>query len=41
MRKGLTTSEAGRLGALAAAKTIAVQKQQRIEEWNANPKLCK
>lgn len=41
MRQGLTTSEAGRLGALAAAETIAAKKQKRIEDWNNNPKLCK
>lgn len=40
MRQGLTTSEAGRLGAQAAAETIAVRKQQRIDDWNTNPKLC-
>lgn len=37
----MTFDEAGRLGGLKAATTIAVQKQQRIDEWNANPKLCK
>lgn len=41
MRKGLSTSEAGKLGAIAAAETIAANKQARIDEWNANPKLCK
>ena len=41
MRQGMTFDEAGRLGALAAAETIAAKKQQRIDGWNANPKLCK
>lgn len=41
MRKGMTTSEAGKLGALAASKTIAINKQSRIDAWNNNPKLCK
>lgn len=40
MRKGLTTSEAGKLGAIAAAKTVALRKQQRINNWIENPKLC-
>jgi hypothetical protein len=41
MRKGLTTSEAGKLGAIAAAETIAFNKQKRIDKWIADPKLCK
>lgn len=41
MRQGLTTSEAGKLGAHAAAETIARNKRQRIDNWNADPKLCK
>lgn len=41
MRQGLTTSEAGTLGGLAAAKSAATRKQKRINDWNANPKLCK
>lgn len=40
MRKGLTTSEAGKLGAIAASETIAINKQKRIDDWNNNPKLC-
>lgn len=40
MRNGMTTSEAGKLGALAAAETIAVKKQARIDAYNKNPKLC-
>jgi len=41
MRQGLTTSEAGKLGAIATAKTAAFRKQNRINDWNTNPKLCK
>ena len=41
MRQGLTTSEAGKLGGIASAKTAAMRKQNRIDDWNANPKLCK
>lgn len=41
MRKGLTTSEAGKLGAIESAKTAATRKQNRIDAWNAAPKLCK
>jgi hypothetical protein len=41
MRQGLSTSEAGKLGAIAAAETIAANKQKRIDDWNTNPKLCK
>ena len=37
----LTFSEAGKLGAIAAAETIAANKQNRIDEYNLNPKLCK
>lgn len=40
MRQGLSTSEAGKLGGIKAAKTIALKKQQRIDDWNKNPKLC-
>jgi hypothetical protein len=41
MRQGLSTSEAGKLGAIESAKTNAIKKQQRIDDWNTNPKLCK
>lgn len=41
MRNGLSASEAGKLGGLAAIKTKAVQRQIRIDYWNSNPKLCK
>jgi hypothetical protein len=41
MRKGLSTSEAGKLGAAVAAVTIRIKKQKRIELWELNPKLCK
>lgn len=41
MRRGLTTSEAGKLGAIESAKTHAIKKQQRIDAWNDSPKLCK
>lgn len=40
MRKGLSQSEAGKLGAISSAKIIARQKQERIEAWDKNPKLC-
>jgi predicted nucleic acid-binding Zn ribbon protein len=40
MRQGLSTSEAGKLGAIKSAKTAAIRKQKRIEDWNNNPKLC-
>jgi predicted nucleic acid-binding Zn ribbon protein len=41
MRAGLTYEEAGKLGAIAYAKTAATLKQQRVDNWNNNPKLCK
>lgn len=41
MRKGLSASEAGKLGAIESAKTAVIKKQNRIEDWNNNPKLCK
>lgn len=41
MRHGLSTSEAGKLGAIESAKTAAISKQNRIDAWNTNPKLCK
>lgn len=41
MRKGLTASEAGKLGGIEAAKSAAERKQKRINNWNNNPKLCK
>lgn len=41
MRKGLSCSEAGRLGALETAKTSELRKLKRIEDYNNNPKLCK
>jgi hypothetical protein len=41
MRKGLSTSEAGKLGAEAAITTIAHNKQKRIDDWDFDPKLCK
>jgi hypothetical protein len=41
MRQGLTTSEAGKLGAIESAKTAVINKQKRIDTWNLNPKLCK
>jgi hypothetical protein len=41
MSKKMTHEEAGRLGGLEAKKTIAKQKQQRIEEYNQDPTLCK
>jgi hypothetical protein len=41
MRQGLTTSEAGKLGAIESAKTAGIRKQNRIDAWNINPKLCK
>jgi hypothetical protein len=37
----MTHAEAGKLGGLAAKKTIAKQKQKRIEKYNQNPTLCK
>lgn len=40
MRDGLSLSDAGRLGGIAAAETLAMQKEQRIASWNKNPKLC-
>lgn len=41
MRKGMTTSEAGKLGAIKSAETAAFNKIQRIEDYNKFPKLCK
>lgn len=37
----MTTSEAGKLGAIESAKTAVERKQKRIDEWNVSPKLCK
>lgn len=37
----MTSSEAGKLGGIAAAETAAINKQKRIDAWNGNPKLCK
>ncbi len=41
MRKGLSASEAGKLGAIKSAEIAAIKKQQRIDDWNLDPKLCK
>lgn len=41
MRNGLSTSEAGKLGAIKAAETASIRKQNRIDDWDVNPKLCK
>lgn len=41
MKIKLTPTEAGKLGFIAAAETIAHKKQQRIDTYNLNPKLCK
>lgn len=41
MRKGLSTSEAGKLGSLAAAVTHAKKKQERIDLYYKNPIRCK
>lgn len=41
MRKGLSCSEAGKLGAIAAADSIARLKQERIEKYLENPLRCK
>lgn len=37
----MSFSEAGKLGAIAAAATIGIKRQRRIEAYNQNPKLCK
>ena len=37
----MTTSEAGKLGAIKSAETAAIEKKQRIEDYNKSPKLCK
>ena len=36
----MSMSEAGKLGAIASKTTKAKQKQERIEAYNKNPKLC-
>jgi len=41
MSKKMTYAEAGKLGAIAAQKTIQEQVQKRTEKYNQNPKLCK
>jgi hypothetical protein len=41
MSKGMSRSEAGRLGALASRETRQKQKLTRITEYNKNPKRCK
>lgn len=41
MRKGMTESEAGRLGAEKSKATSEKMKRERIEKYLSNPKLCK
>lgn len=41
MRAGLSHSEAGKLGAIAALTSISHLKQERIEKYLKNPSLCK
>lgn len=40
MRKGLSCSEAGKLGAIASIEPTAKLKQERIDKYLANPLLC-
>lgn len=41
MKRKMTASEAGKLGALVSASTAGLRKQKRIDAWDANPKCCK
>jgi len=41
MRKGLSFSEAGKLGGIKSGKFQKDLKKKRVEEYNKNPKLCK
>lgn len=41
MKKKLTRSEAGKLGAEASKSITAKQKQERIDKYNLNPTLCR
>ena len=40
MRKGLSYSEAGKLGAIKSAKSQQKQKKKRIDNYNLDPSLC-
>jgi len=40
MRKGISYSEAGKLGALASTKTHKKKKQERIKQYNLDPTVC-
>ncbi|MCP4123627.1 MAG: HNH endonuclease [Bacteroidetes bacterium] len=40
MKKRMSRSESGKLGALASAKTVRLQKEKRIKEYNEAPILC-
>lgn len=40
-KKGLSRSECGKLGAIASKEKIEKLKQERINNYNLNPKLCK
>ena len=39
-KMSMSMSEAGKLGAIASRPIIEQQKQERIEKYNTNPKLC-
>lgn len=41
IRKGMSESEAGRLGAIASKETQKKQKEERIENYYKNPNRCK
>jgi hypothetical protein len=41
MSKKMSMSEAGKLGAIASRATQQKKKQERIEAYNKNPKVCK
>ena len=41
MRKGLSCSEAGKLGGIIGAEIQKERKRKRVEEYNKDPKLCK
>lgn len=40
MKRKLSYSERGKLGAIQARKVAKIQKEQRIKEYNKNPKRC-
>ena len=40
MKRKLSYSERGKLGAIKSSNIAKLQKEQRIKEYNKNPKQC-